>query len=281
MLEINKIYNEDCIVTMEKMSENDIYANIILTSPPYNTGRHADNHKDNRMRNYEQRYLDYEETKTIDEYNDWMVDIFNHYNTVLAKDGVILFNISYGNENPNQLWLTIAEIIKRTGFMVADVICWKKSNALPNNVSPNKLTRICEFVFVFCREYEYDTYISNKSISSVSKTGQKYYNSIYNIIEAKNNDGSNKLNKATFSEDFVTSLLTMYCPPPSKIGRKLLIYDSFMGTGTTAVGCTMYGVNYIGSEISKDQIDLAEKRLVGYSLTDINKDIHKGNKKLF
>lgn len=279
MLEINKIYNEDCIVTMEKMKVNNIFPNIILTSPPYNTARHTDNNKEHRMNNYEMRYSEYEEIKTLEEYNDWIINIFNHYDLILAKDGVVLFNISYGNENPNQLWTLLADIINKTNFMIADTIIWKKSNALPNNQSPNKLTRICEFVFVCCRKDEFLTYKSNKTVSSVSHTGQKFYNSIYNIIEAKNNDGTNKLNKATFSEDLVTSLLFMYCP--QRENDKMLVYDSFMGTGTTAVGCLKYGANYIGSEISKGQCEIAEKRLVGYSLSDINKNIHKNNKKLF
>ena len=126
---------------------------------------------------------------------------------------------------------------------------------------------------------EYLTFISNKTISSVSKMGQKYYNSICNIIEAKNNDGVNKLNKATFSEDLVTQLLSIYCP--RKDAKNMLVYDSFMGTGTTAVGCIKYGVNYIGSEIDKEQCEIAKKRIFGYSLKNINKDIHKNVKKLF
>ena len=40
-----------------------------------------------------------------------------------------------------------------------------------------------------------------------------------------------------------------------------LIYDSFMGTGTTAYACIMEKRNYIGSEISKSQCDYAEKRI--------------------
>ena len=280
-MEINKIYNEDCIVTMNNIIESqDVQpVNIILTSPPYNTARHSNSNKDKRMQNYEMRYSQYEEVKTLEEYNEWMVDIFNHYDKILSENGVVLFNISYGNENPNQLWLLLADILNKTNFMIADVIVWKKSNALPNNQSHNKLTRICEFVFVICRKNEFLTYTANKTVSSTAKTGQKFYNAIYNIVEAKNNDGVNKLNKATFSEDLVTELLSMYCP--RKDAENMLVYDSFMGTGTTAVGCIKYGVNYIGSEIDKEQCEVAQKRIFGHSLKDINKDTHKNVKKLF
>lgn len=40
-----------------------------------------------------------------------------------------------------------------------------------------------------------------------------------------------------------------------------VVYDSFMGTGTTAVAAKRLGLKYIGSEISKNQCDYAEKRI--------------------
>jgi len=40
-----------------------------------------------------------------------------------------------------------------------------------------------------------------------------------------------------------------------------LIYDPFLGSGTTAVACKSLGRNYIGSEISKEYCKIAEKRL--------------------
>jgi site-specific DNA-methyltransferase (adenine-specific) len=40
-----------------------------------------------------------------------------------------------------------------------------------------------------------------------------------------------------------------------------LIYDPFMGSGTTARACKDLGRNYIGSEISKEYCDVAEQRL--------------------
>jgi DNA modification methylase len=61
------------------------------------------------------------------------------------------------------MWLLIAEIIKQTDFTVADCISWKKQNALPNATSKNKLTRICEFIFVFVRKSEYLSFNTNKN----------------------------------------------------------------------------------------------------------------------
>lgn len=86
----------------------------------------------------------------------------------------------------------------------------EKSSALPNNTSKNKLTRICEFVYVFVRKSELKTFNTNKRVKSVSSRGQSYYENVFNLIEARNNDGSNNLNKATFSSELVLKLLDIY-----------------------------------------------------------------------
>lgn len=202
------------------------------------------------------RYDEYNENKTNEEYDEFTVKLFNGFDQILQKDGVVLYNISYGNENPSQMWTCIADVCRKTNFTIADTIVWKKQSALPNNVSKNKTTRICEFVFVLCRKEEYDTFFMNKPLSeNASKNGQTYFGNVFNFITAANNDGSNELNKATFSKEFVCRLLDMYAKPHS------LVYDPFMGTGTTAIGCIEYGHDFIGSEISPKQCEYANSRI--------------------
>ena len=40
-----------------------------------------------------------------------------------------------------------------------------------------------------------------------------------------------------------------------------VIYDSFMGTGTTAIGAIKENMRYIGSELSEAQVEYARKRI--------------------
>lgn len=164
--------------------------------------------------------------------------------------------MSYGTHNTECMNLTISEILRNTNFTLADIIIWKKSNALPNNVSKNKLTRICEFIYVFCRKSEFKTFRMNKRIRSYGKSGQPYYENIYNFITAKNNDGSCNLNKATFSTELVSKLLNLYSTNENDV-----ILDPFMGTGTTAVACIKMNRKYIGFELSKGQCDYALQRI--------------------
>ncbi len=64
------------------------------------------------------------------------------------------------------------------------------------------------------------------------------------------------------------------CPKPLKFWSKLMhrgsikegdiIYDPFMGSGTTAIAAIKYKRNFIGSEISPEYCALAEKRIKPY-----------------
>ena len=240
---------------MEKMPKCD----VILTSPFYNTNKKAG--KNRTLENATSsgyayvRYDTHVDNMTDDEYCDFTVRLFNAFDEVLKKNGVVLYNLSYGAENTEGMFRAVNDIITKTPFTIADVICWKKKSAFPNSVSPNRLTRIFEFVFVFCRESEKATFNMNKKITSIRKSGQKAYENIYNFVEARNNDGYCPYNKATYSSELCEKLLKLYAPTGG------LVYDPFIGSGTTAVACKKLGLHYIGSEISEKQVEWANQRL--------------------
>lgn len=250
--------NEDCMKTMQKLVECSKRVDIILTSPPYNTARKVKTQR--ALDTHVNRYDGYNDNMTDEEYCDWTVNLFNMFDKVLSKNGVILYNLSYGSENPNVMWMALGDIVRKTNFMIADTIIWKKRSALPNNVSHNKLTRITEFVFVICRQDEFKTFNANKKVTKQSETGQKYYENVFNFIEAPNNDGACSINKATYSSELCEKLLNIYA------NTKSIVYDPFMGTGTTAIACHKFNgkdndIICIGSEISDKQVEYSKQRL--------------------
>ena len=204
------------------------------------------------------RYDEHVDNMTDDEYCDFTERLFLEFDRVLNLGGVVLYNLSYGNNNRDGMYKAINTIITNTPFTIADVICWKKKTALPNNCSPNKLTRIWESVFVFCRKTDIDIFYCNKPVVAERKTGQKSYGNIFNYIEAKNNDGPCPLNKATYSTDLCKQLLRIYANPEDK---DFVVYDPFMGTGTTLVACKEMDINCFGCEISKKQCEWTQNRL--------------------
>lgn len=255
------IANESCLETMKKMVESGTKVDLILTSPPYNTNKKAGKSRTIENATLHKniypyvRYDCYVDTLTNEQYLEKTRNLFAAFDSILKENGVILYNISYGSENTEILPLTMAKVIEDTPFTMADIIVWKKQSAMPNTCSPNKLTRIVEFVCVFVRKSEIGTFKAYKAKRSVRPTGQQMYDSVMNFIEAKNNDKSCPLNKATFSSELVGKLLKIYA------GGESIVYDPFMGTGTTAVGCLKFGCSCYGSEISEKQCAYASDRI--------------------
>jgi len=239
----NKIFNEKNIDTMNRISDGSISG--IITSPPYNiTSKRKDVYYNNGYSNID--------GLSEDEYLRVRVDEFVQFSRILENTGVICYNISYHNENPILPTLLISKIHKETDLTVADIITWKKSTSIPFQTSPTKLSRICELVYVIVKKEFLHEFKTNKEISKINeKSGQKFYKNYTNLIEAKNNDSIKCKLKASFSEDFVTKLLDIYFHEGS------LIYDPFMGIGTTARACKKSGRNYIGSELDKEHFDIS------------------------
>ena len=263
MFELNKIYCEDCMVTMDRMIKENIKVNNIITSPPYNTvtkGTHL--LSDSARKDFVGRYDVFNESMTNEEYLKWTSKLFDYYDKILTENGVIIYVLSYGNSNHELMYRVLYQILEHTQFTIADNIIWKKGRVIPNVSTSNKLTRRCEYVFILCRKEEYLTFKSNKKVTAIRKDGRKYYNSIQNFIHTYNNDFSKKrfmLNGATFSTELITKIIDIYVPDEEK--KDWIIYDSFMGSGTTANACKIKGIKYIGSEISQAQVDFANERI--------------------
>lgn len=255
-MKMNQFYHEKCFETMDKMIAQEFKVDNILTSPFYNSNKKQGS-STTRIKNNGNhiRYDQHVDDMTTSEYIDFTVELFNKYDQILKENGTVIYNINYGANNTEDMFRAINEILVDTPFTIADVIIWKKKSAMPVNVSKNKLTRIYEFVFIFCREAEIKSFHFNREVTSVRSNGQKMYENIFNILPAKNNDEVNPYNKATFSSELVEKLLKMYGVAGG------VVYDSFMGTGTTAVGAYRLGINYIGSEISLNQVNWSKERI--------------------
>lgn len=255
---LNEIVNGDCI---DFLNNEEVEFDAVITSPFYNTNKKAGKgstltNTDVKEGQYNYvRYDEFVDVMTNEDYIDFTVKLFKLIDKRLRKNGVVLYNMSYGSENTEAMFLAISGIIENTNFTVADMIVWKKRSAMPNSSSPNKLTRIVEYIFVIVRKDEFKSFKSSKKVSSVRKTGQRMYENIFNFIEAPNNDGPCPYNKATYSSDLVEKLIDIY------INEGDIVYDPFMGSGTTAVACIKKGINYIGTELSEKQCDWARERI--------------------
>lgn len=246
-MKLNEIYNENCKTTMVRMIGG--FVDGVITSPPYNINvERSDCY-------YNNGYSDLDDLSEND-YLQVRTDEFKEFSRVMKERGVICYNISYSKENPILPTLLVAKIHNETDLTIADIICWKKPNAIPFQTSPTKLSRITELIYVFVKKEHLHTFKTNKEVSKVNeKTKQRFYKNYVNYIEAKNNDGFQCQLKASYSQELVNQLIDIYFPKGS------LIYDPFTGIGTTQLSCIEKGCNYIGSELVETHYNIAKKRI--------------------
>lgn len=246
-LEVNKIHKGDTVETMKKIDDKSVQ--LVMTSPPYLASIRDDNHK------YPGAKDIIKDNQTVEEYVEWSVDIFKEYERVLADDGVVAYNMSYTTFNPMLPYMVIEEVRKQTGFEIADTCVWKKKNCVPLSGHPNRMTRICEFVYIFVKEDRLNDFKANKEITSTSRTGQNYFKIYNNFIETKNNDGKVDGHDATFSSDFARYFIDLYSAEGD------VVLDNFMGTGTTAIAAIGLDRDFLGIDLIDDYISVANERI--------------------
>lgn len=233
---------------------------VVLTSPFYNTSTKSKIIPPEKLGNANQRgrYDTIVDTYTRDGYCNFMVDLFNKMHGGLNDNAVVLFNISYSVGNPDGYMFAVSDIIRRTEYTLVDQIAWKKPGCIPDVSTRNRLSRIVEPIFVFCKKGFEKTHYCNKPEISQGTATHKCYRPLFNYVEAKcggKEDGKCPYNAATYSIELCEKLLKMYAP------ENALVYDPFMGSGTTAVACKRMGLRWLGSEISENQVKWAEERL--------------------
>jgi site-specific DNA-methyltransferase (adenine-specific)/modification methylase len=212
-MEINKIYNEDCLETMAKMPDN--FVDYSFTSPPYN-----------RKRN--DKYLSFNDIN-----NNWFEFNINVITELLrVTKNQVFYNIQSNFYNRKDVY----KIIGLFSDKIVDIHIWEKSNPMP--ASGNNITNAVEFFII----------LGDKSLKS---------NTTYtkNIITTSVNSNMPKEHKAVMKIEVAEHFIHKFTKEND------LIYDCFMGIGTSALVCKKYNRNYIGSEITKEYFDLSIENL--------------------
>lgn len=75
-MEYNKIYNEDCLVTLGRMEDKSI--DIILTSPPYNKSRRS-SYSEASLATLQGYYKEFDDAKSNTEYKDEEKNLENSF----------------------------------------------------------------------------------------------------------------------------------------------------------------------------------------------------------
>lgn len=240
MIESNKIYNESCVETLAKLPDNCI--DLVITSPPYNMNlriRKGSYCSRQIVKEISTKYADFPDNLPID-------DFYNFHSGVLKEllrvSNLVFYNIQIVTGSKRAFFKIIGEFAED----LKDVIIWDKRYAQPA-IGEQVLNRRSELILVFEKDYP----ISRQFRSATFKRGT--LDDVWNI-DRENKRGED-YHGATFPEKLISTILENF----SKEGD--LVYDPFMGTGTTAIVAKKFNRKYLGSEISPQYFDLINKRL--------------------
>ncbi|MFM9826094.1 DNA-methyltransferase [Flavobacterium sp.] len=261
MLEINKVYNEDCLTTMANVPDN--FIDLTVTSPPYDN-----------LRKYNGFSFEFEKIA---------IEVFR----VIKIGGVVVWVVGDQTKDGTESGTSFRQALffKEIGFNLHDTMIYKKENYLPLN--HNRYDPEFEYMFILskgrpktfnplkikCKTAGDGYNFKNRNSSSVNEIGnplrardedkitkeEKYRGNIWSYATGKNKgskDAISFLHPATFPEKLAEDHILSWS------NKDDLIYDPFMGSGTVAKIAKILGRNFIGSEISADYCDIANKRLL-------------------
>jgi DNA modification methylase len=172
------------------------------------------------------------------------------------------------------------------GWILRNDIIWAKPNGMPEPVT-DRFTKKHEYIFFMVKseKYYFDLDAIREKHSDVSLNRIKYgfkseHDSIGNIDVSEMGDrfcnpkgknpgsvsdfwdittkpSSNK-HYASYNDELLMKPILAGCPEGG------IIYDPFMGTGTTAITALRANRNFIGSEMSTEYIKICESNIAPY-----------------
>ena len=241
-LQLNKIYNTDCLLLIKKMIEQNFKVDMILTDPPYNISRKNNFHTIGR------NGIDFGKWDKEFDQTNWLTNIHK-----IIKNGgsIIIFN------DWRNLGL-IAQKLEKEGFIIKDILRWIKPNPMPRNTTRRYVT---DYEFAIWATYHKGKWTFNK------KADKAYLKPefIHSVVI-----GNKRIHPTEKSISLMEQIIEIHTNEGD------IIFDPFSGSGAISYAASKLNRFYIGSEISKTYFDKSLKRIKElYIKPTIN---HLGNK---
>jgi site-specific DNA-methyltransferase (adenine-specific)/site-specific DNA-methyltransferase (cytosine-N4-specific) len=241
---------------------------LVVTSPPY---------ADRRKTTYGGIHPD--------KYVEWFLNISEEIKRVLKPTGSFVVNIKEnvvdGERHTYVLELIIA--MRKQGWLWTEEYMWHKKNSFPG-YWPNRFRDGWERLLHFTKEKKFNMYqdqvkvpvaegtkkrvqnLSEKDkIRVESSTGSGFGKNISNLVNKEMvlpdnvlhlaTETSSKSHSAAYPEKLPEFFINLFTQP------KDLVYDPFMGSGTTAKVAIDLNRNFVGSELSEEYYEVSQKRI--------------------
>lgn len=238
-MELNTVYNESCLETLSKMPDD--FVDLVVTSPPYNMNlriRNGQYCSRQIVKEFSTKYDGFDDNMPIQDFYEFHLNVLKE---LLRVSPIIFYNIQIVTGSKRAFFKIIGEL----SDYLKDIIIWDKGYAQPAMAS-NVLNRQSELILVFDK----NNAISRQFDKAFFDRGT--LDDVWNIKRGKKID---KSHSAVFPEELIYKILTNFTQIDD------IIYDPFMGTGTTAVVSQMLSRRWLGSEISSEYCNLIENRL--------------------
>ncbi|MBI3235109.1 MAG: site-specific DNA-methyltransferase [Bacteroidetes bacterium] len=250
-MELNKIYTEDCLQTMSKMPEN--YIDLIITSPPYDD-----------IRNYNGYKFEFEK-------------IANEIKRILKIGGMLVWVVGDKTENGSETGTSFRQALyfKEIGLNIHDTMIYYKNNPMPT--TGNRYHQHFEYMFAISKgnpktfnpikedtKYKGLANMKNRgtegsiNYKKVERTQEKKIGNVFFYSVGGGISTKDKIayeHPAIFPEQLVKDQILSWS------NELDIIYDPFMGSGTTAKIAQLNNRQWVGSEISSQYVEIAEQRL--------------------
>ncbi len=236
---MNKMYNEHCLITLSKMQNKSI--DLVVTSPPYNMrtrirdGKYVTREK---SEHFSKKYKYFDDALPIDEFYNLHKNILTE---LLRVSKIICYNFQIVTGSKDAFFKIIGDF----NIKIKDIIIWDKNTGQPA-MHKNILNSVYEMILILEDDDRKGRMIQNAKFPR---------GKMNNIIRVKKGKKQNKINGAVFPEELIVELIQAFS------NKGDLIYDPFMGSGTTAVVCEKLNRRWVGSEIVKEQYMQAIIRL--------------------
>jgi site-specific DNA-methyltransferase (adenine-specific) len=233
------------------------------------------------------------EEKTPEDYVNSIVRIMDECRRVLKDGGTLWLNLGdkYVNKKLLGMPWRVAFALDRAEWILRSDIIWHKPNAMPHPVSTRPTTDH-EYVFLFSKSasYYYDADAIREphvtfSENSKMKGGRNHFGKRHGTPESGKNTGNANLHDARWDQAFHPNgrnKRTVWSVPlgkfreahfavfPPKLIKPCIlagcpkggvVLDPFFGAGTVGLVATELGRRYVGVELNKEYVKIAEKRL--------------------
>lgn len=239
----DKLFNKFILGSAENMKEipnNSVH--LMITSPPYNVSK------------------EYDRDLSLKDYLMLLENSFKETYRVLVNGGRACINIANLGRKPYiPLSDYISQIMIDIGFNMRGEIIWNKaSSASPStawgswqSAANPTLRDIHEYILIFSKG-EYKREKEKKENTITKDQFMEWTKSVWTM----NAESARRIgHPAPFPEELPYRLIQLYS------FKDDIILDPFVGSGTTAVAAIKSGRKFVGYDILKEYIELAEKRL--------------------